>query len=76
MRYTYYVLRIPYAILSLTPFSTSVPVVGGFGETAFFHKSTKTLLVTDAIIQEDPRALLYHARDDMFEVVKDTPRLV
>eukprot|EP01041_Mallomonas_annulata_P011182 gene11182-23362_t len=57
--------------------------VGGFGETAFFHKSTKTLLVTDsivnieseppAIIQDDPRALLYHARNDMFEIVKDTP---
>ena len=55
---------------------------GGFAETAFFHKSTGTLLVTDvvvkvldeipAIIDEDPRALLYHARDDMTEVVKDT----
>ena len=26
-----------------------------------------------AIIQEDPRALLYHARDDMFQIVQDSP---
>lgn len=59
------------------------PQIGGFGETAFFHKATNTLLVTDsivrvddeppAIVQEDPRALLYHARDDMFSIVEDTP---
>lgn len=56
---------------------------GGFGETAFYHKATRTLLVTDSIvkveseppsiIQDDPRALLYHARDNMTEVVTDTP---
>jgi len=56
---------------------------GGFAETAFFHRATGTLLVTDAvvkvedeppaIINEDPRALLYHARDDMFQVVRDSP---
>ena len=56
--------------------------VGGFGETAFFHRQTGTLLVTDAvvkvendapiIIQEDPRALLFHARDRMTDVVVDT----
>ena len=58
------------------------PGVGGFTETAFFHKATGTLLVTDtvqkiedeppAIIQEDPRALLYHARDNMYQIVKDS----
>lgn len=58
------------------------PGVGGFAETAFFHKETNTLLVTDtivrvddeppAIINEDPRSLLYHARDNMLEVVTDT----
>ena len=58
--------------------------VGGFSETAFFHKKSKTLIVTDlvvkvedeppAIIQEDPRALLYHARDNMFETIDDTPQ--
>ena len=56
--------------------------MGGFGDTAFFHKKTKTLLVTDAvirvdddapaIIQEDPRSLLYHSRDSMTEIVDDT----
>lgn len=56
--------------------------VGGFGETAFFHRDSGTLLVTDtivrvddeppAIIADDPRALLYHARDDMFQIVSDT----
>lgn len=59
------------------------PGVGGFAETAFFHRPSGTLLVTDtvvrvdddvpAIIQDDPRALLYHARDTMFDVVEDTP---
>ncbi|KAL7482245.1 hypothetical protein ACHAW6_007929 [Cyclotella cf. meneghiniana] len=55
--------------------------VGAYSETAFFHKSTKTLIVTDCVcsvtktppkvIQEDPRALLYHARDSINEVVVD-----
>ena len=56
--------------------------VGAFSETAMFHKKTKTLLVTDAvvsvtdkppkIIAEDPRAMLFHARDSIDEVVEDT----
>jgi hypothetical protein len=57
--------------------------VGGFSETAFFHKPTKTLIVTDTvvsvtadappIIQQDPRALLYHARDSASEnILQDT----
>ncbi|GKZ00141.1 hypothetical protein MPSEU_000967400 [Mayamaea pseudoterrestris] len=64
----------------LGPFSFQS--VGGFSETAFYHKSTKTLLVTDtvvsvtktppAIIQEDPRALLFHARDAARDTVRDT----
>lgn len=55
--------------------------VGAFGETAFFHKATKSLLVTDAVVRiddtpppiiaEDPRALLFHARDDASEEVRD-----
>lgn len=58
------------------------PGSGGFSETAFYHRDTKTLLVTDSIvkvedeppliIQEDPRALLYHARNSMFDVISDT----
>lgn len=57
--------------------------VGAFSETAFYHKASKSLLVTDTvvsvdknpppIIQEDPRALLFHARDNITEVVQDTP---
>jgi len=57
--------------------------VGAFSETAFYHKASKSLLVTDvvvgvdknppAIIAEDPRALLFHARDNITEVVADTP---
>ena len=56
--------------------------VGGFSETAFYHKNSKTLLVTDtvvsvdknppAIVEEDPRALLFHARDNITEIVADT----
>jgi hypothetical protein len=56
--------------------------VGGFGETAFFHRKTGTLLVTDtivrvpnnppAILTEDPRAILFHSRDDMLDDVEDT----
>mmetsp|Transcript_65285 Transcript_65285/g.147262 ORF Transcript_65285/g.147262 Transcript_65285/m.147262 type:complete len:504 (+) Transcript_65285:48-1559(+) len=57
--------------------------VGGFGETTFFHAPTRTLLSVDAVVkvpteppailQEDPRALIYHARDDFTEEVADTP---
>lgn len=59
--------------------------VGAFSETAFYHKATKTLLVTDTvvsvtktpppIIQEDPRALLFHARNSINDVVEDTPEV-
>jgi len=47
--------------------------VGTFSESAFVHKATGTLIVTDAVVKiedsppailaEDPRALLFHARD-------------
>ena len=57
--------------------------VGGFGEVALFHRSTGTLIVTDTVIRvsdeappiiaEDPRALLFHARDSMLDRVEDTP---
>ena len=56
--------------------------VGGFGETAMFHRQSKTLLVTDAVIKvgsvappiilEDPRALLFHSRDKILDPVVDT----
>ena len=53
---------------------------GSFGEVAFFHKRTRTLLVTDAVlavpedppavVQLDPYPLLFHARDDALDVVE------
>ncbi|MEO0935687.1 MAG: DUF4336 domain-containing protein [Cyanobacteria bacterium J06641_2] len=55
---------------------------GRFAEVAFFHKSSKTLLVTDsiisvpeqppAIIQLDTYPLLFHARDKATDIVTDT----
>lgn len=54
---------------------------GSFGEVAFFHKPTRTLLVTDsvlavpeeppAIVQLEPYPLLFHAKDDALDVVED-----
>ena len=56
---------------------------GSFGEVAFFHKRTRTLLVTDsvlavpeeppAIVQLDPYPLLFHAKDDAVSNVEDNP---
>mmetsp|Transcript_2217 Transcript_2217/g.4758 ORF Transcript_2217/g.4758 Transcript_2217/m.4758 type:complete len:527 (-) Transcript_2217:43-1623(-) len=58
---------------------------GAFGETVFYHKPTKTLLVTDTVVEvsdevpkifeDDPKPLLYHARDTVTEVVEDTPEV-
>jgi len=56
---------------------------GAFGETVLLHRPTKTLLVTDTVVQvtdevppiydTDPAPLLYHARDTVTDVVEDTP---
>lgn len=67
-------------------FLTLGPIIskdGAFGETVFFHKATKTLLVTDTVVEvsddvpeiydSDPRPLLYHARDTVTDIVQDTP---
>ena len=76
---------IDYEILGPLKFQS----VGAFSETAFFHKASKSLLVTDtvvsvteeppAIIQEDPCALLFHSRDSASDtsllVQGDTPEL-
>jgi hypothetical protein len=55
---------------------------GRFEEVAFFHKSSRTLLVTDsivsipetppAIVEIDPYPLLFHAREDALDVVTDS----
>jgi len=57
--------------------------VGAFGETAFLHHASGTLVLTDTILkveeepppilQEDPRALLFHARDTISEEIRDSP---
>lgn len=69
-------------------FRTLGPLIskdGAFGETVFFHKPTKTLLVTDTVVEvtkevpkifeDDPKPLLYHARTTVTEVVEDTPEI-
>ena len=55
--------------------------VGAYSENAFYHKATRTLIVTDAvcsvtsspppIVMEDTRALLYHSRDSILDAVVD-----
>jgi hypothetical protein len=58
---------------------------GAFGETVFRHKDTKTLIVTDTVLEVteevpeicelDPGPLLYHARDTVSQVVDNTPEV-
>lgn len=57
--------------------------LGPFEEVAFFHRRSRTLLVTDAIVvvpedppaivQLDPYPLLFHAKDEVKDVVMDSP---
>lgn len=73
---------ISFLSISLRPHGSLIRYLGGYGETAFFHRKTSTLLVTDAVIkigdkppailEEDPRAILYHSRDNVLEEVQDT----
>ena len=56
---------------------------GLFEDVAMVHRRSRTLLVTDlvqtvpreipAVLADDPRALLFHARDDAFARVEDSP---
>ncbi len=56
--------------------------LGYFSEVAFFHKRSRTLLVTDsivsvpelppAIVQLDPYPLLFHAKNNAGDIVVDT----
>lgn len=58
---------------------------GAFGETVFLHKDTKTLIVTDTVLEVaeevpdvcelEPAPLLYHARDTVTDDVEDTPEV-
>ena len=55
--------------------------LGWFGEVALLHKRSHTLLVTDSIVvipeypppivQFDPYPLLFHAKDNTFDVIED-----
>ena len=55
---------------------------GSFEEVALFHKTSRTLLLTDSvvsvpesppeIVQVDPYPLLFHARDSAFDQISDT----
>jgi hypothetical protein len=55
--------------------------LGAFEEVAFFHRRSRTLLVTDSVVSVpeeppdivllDPYPLLFHAKDDSFDVVED-----
>jgi hypothetical protein len=57
--------------------------LGWFSEVAFFHKRSRTLLVTDsivsvpeeppAIVRLDPYPLLFHSRDKASDRLEDTP---
>lgn len=54
-----------------------------FAETVFWHSPSQTLLVTDSVLSVpaeppeilhlDPYPLLFHAKNDVFDVVIDTP---
>ena len=66
--------------LTLGPFKSRD---GAFSETVFRHKESKTLIVTDTVLEVteevpeilelDPSPLLYHARDTVTQIVEDTP---
>jgi hypothetical protein len=70
--------QVDYALLS--PIDLGL---GPFGETACFHRASRTLMLTDAIVaipaeppaivQIDPFPLLFHARDSAAETIVDTP---
>ncbi len=56
---------------------------GQFAEVAFFHRQSRTLLLTDSIVslpilppsivQSEPYSLLFHARDRASDPIVDTP---
>jgi hypothetical protein len=57
--------------------------LGPFAETACYHRASRTLLVTDAVVsipqeppevlQRDPYPLLFHAKDSAADPIEDTP---
>ncbi len=57
--------------------------LGPFAETACYHRASRTLMVTDAVVsipaeppevlQQDPYPLLFHAKDSAMDSLEDTP---
>lgn len=70
--------QVDYALL--TPIHLGL---GPFAEVACFHRASRTLMVTDAVVsvplepppllQQDPYPLLFHAKEGPFELIADTP---
>lgn len=70
--------QVDYAVLS--PINLGL---GPFAETACFHRASRTLMVTDAVVsipteapavlQMDPYPLLFHAKDSAVDPIADTP---
>jgi len=68
--------------LTLGPFRSRD---GAFSESVFRHKESKTLIVTDTVLEVteevpeicelEPSPLLYHARDTINQIVEDTPEM-
>jgi len=68
--------------LDLRTFGPLISRDGAFGETVFYHRPTKTLLVTDTVVkvtedvpdiyEDDPAPLLYHARDTVTDDREDS----
>jgi len=77
---------------SQTPFADQVdyavlqPInlgLGPFAETACYHRASRTLMVTDAVVsvpkeppevlQQDPDPLLFHAKDSAADPIEDSP---
>ncbi|PSN19362.1 hypothetical protein C7271_07745 [filamentous cyanobacterium CCP5] len=69
-----------YALLGPIPLN-----LGPFGEAVFFHRASRTLLVTDtvmsipaeppAVLMAEPFPLLFHAKDGPEDAIRDTPEL-
>jgi hypothetical protein len=70
--------QVDYTVLPPIPLG-----LGPFGETACFHRASRTLMVTDAVVsipadppailQLDPYPLLFHAKDRASDAIADTP---
>ncbi len=70
--------QVDYAILQ--PINLGL---GPFAETACYHRASRTLMVTDAVVsipkdppeilQRDPYPLLFHAKDSAADPLRDTP---